>query len=86
MIIPFVLAYTVAGGMFASVYTGMVQFAIMAVGIVSLLVWTAFGPGFTHGDGLGIGDLGQLTDPAQGPRSTGPPSSLSVSATSSRST
>ncbi|UTT49839.1 sodium:solute symporter family protein [Rhodococcus gordoniae] len=66
VIIPFVLAYTMAGGMFASVYTGMVQFAIMAVGIVSLLAWVALGPGFTHGDGLGIGDLGQLTDPAQG--------------------
>ncbi|MXQ78668.1 sodium:solute symporter [Rhodococcus rhodochrous] len=66
VIIPFVLAYTMAGGMFASVYTGMVQFAVMAVGIVSLLAWVALGPGFTHGDGLGIGDLGQLTDPAQG--------------------
>ena len=66
VIIPFVLAYTMAGGMFASVYTGMVQFAVMAVGIVSLLAWVAFGPGFTHGDGLGIGNLGQLTDPAQG--------------------
>ncbi|WP_326602068.1 sodium:solute symporter family protein [Rhodococcus sp. PD04] len=66
VIIPFVLAYTMAGGMFASVYTGLVQFAVMAVGIVSLLAWTAFGPGFTHGEGLGIGDIGQLTDPAQG--------------------
>lgn len=66
VIIPFVLAYTMAGGMFASVYTGLVQFAIMAVGIVSLLAWVAFGPGFTAPDGLGIGNLGQLTDASEG--------------------
>ncbi|MFI6400533.1 sodium:solute symporter family protein [Rhodococcus coprophilus] len=66
VLIPFVLAYTMAGGMFASVYTGVVQFAIMAVGIVSLLAWVGFGPGFSAPEALGVGGLGQLTDPAQG--------------------
>ncbi|MCK0089987.1 sodium:solute symporter [Rhodococcus sp. HNM0563] len=66
VIIPFVLAYTMAGGMFASVYTGMVQFGVMVVGIISLLLWVAAGPGFSSPEGLGIGNLGQLTDPAQG--------------------
>ncbi|WP_435277847.1 sodium:solute symporter family protein [Rhodococcus yananensis] len=66
VVVPFVVAYTMAGGMFASVYTGIVQFAVMAVGIVSLLVWVAFGAGFSHPDGSGFTDFGQLTDPMQG--------------------
>ncbi|QCQ93319.1 sodium:solute symporter family protein [Rhodococcus sp. SGAir0479] len=66
VLIPFVLAYTMAGGMFASVYTGLVQFAVMAVGIVGLGLWVALGPGFSTPDGLGAGNLGQLSDPAQG--------------------
>lgn len=65
-LIPFALIYTMAGGMFASVYTGIVQFAIMAVGIVSLIVWVATGPGFSAADGMGIGGLQQLTSAADG--------------------
>ncbi|NLU84858.1 sodium:solute symporter family protein [Rhodococcus sp. HNM0569] len=65
-LVPFVLAYTMAGGMFASVYTGVVQFAILAVGIVSLTAWVAFGPGFSAPEGLGVTGLGQLTSAAEG--------------------
>ncbi|EOM76630.1 sodium:solute symporter [Rhodococcus rhodnii] len=65
-LIPFALAYTMAGGMFASVYTGMVQFAVLAVGSAALVVWVATGPGFSAEPGLGVGDLSQLTSAAEG--------------------
>ncbi|QNG18149.1 sodium:solute symporter [Rhodococcus triatomae] len=65
-LIPFVLAYTMAGGMFASVYTGIVQFGILTVGSISLAFWVGFGPGFSAPEGLGIGGMGQLTSAAEG--------------------
>lgn len=59
--IPLALLYTITGGMFASVYTGVAQVAINVFGVVALVIWMATAHGFTAPEGLGVGDLEQLT-------------------------
>ncbi|AVZ38271.1 MULTISPECIES: sodium:solute symporter [unclassified Dietzia] len=61
-----ILAYTMVGGMFASVYTGLFLMVVMGVGFVGLTLWMFLGPGYTAAEGLGISDLEQLTAPAAG--------------------
>ncbi|GAA1715026.1 sodium:solute symporter [Dietzia sp. DQ11-44] len=61
-----ILAYTMVGGMFASVYTGLFLMGVMAVGFVGLTAWMFMGPGYAAPEGLGISDLEQLTAPAAG--------------------
>lgn len=61
-----ILAYTMLGGMFASVYTGLFLMVVMAAGFVGLMLWMFLGPGYTAPEGLGISDLEQLTAPAAG--------------------
>lgn len=61
-----ILAYTMVGGMFASVYTGLFLMIVMAVGFIGLSLWMFFGPGYTAPEGLGVLDLEQLTAPAAG--------------------
>lgn len=66
VLIPLALIYTMAGGMFASVYTGVVQFVVMAIGIVSLVIWMGTANGFSAPEGFGAADLEQLTDESFG--------------------
>ncbi|OAH60210.1 sodium:solute symporter [Dietzia cinnamea] len=61
-----ILAGTVVGGMFASVYTGLFLMGVMTVGFVGLSLWLFLGPGYSAPEGLGVLDLAQLTDPAAG--------------------
>lgn len=61
-----ILAYTMVGGMFASVYTGVFVMAIMVVGFVGISLWLFLGPGYSAPAGLGVADLEQVTDPAAG--------------------
>lgn len=61
-----ILAYTMVGGMFASVYTGLFLMVVMGVGFVGLTLWMFLGPGYTAPEGLGISGLGQLTVSAEG--------------------
>ncbi|WP_235997706.1 sodium:solute symporter family transporter [Nocardiopsis coralli] len=64
--VPVVLAYTVAGGLFAGVYTGLLQIAVNAVAVVCLTVWTATTHGFGAPEGLGPADLDQLASADSG--------------------
>lgn len=66
VLIPLVLAYTMAGGMFASAYTGILQFVIMVVGIIALVIWTATTIGFSAPAGMGADGWPQLTQAAEG--------------------
>lgn len=61
-----IMSYTMLGGMFASVYTGMYLMVVMAVGFTGLTLWMFFGPGYTAPDGLGILDVEQLTQSGAG--------------------
>jgi solute:Na+ symporter, SSS family len=64
--VPLALLYTITGGMFASVYTGVAQVAINVVGVVALVVWMASTHGFAAPEGLGAGHLEQLTSADSG--------------------
>jgi SSS family solute:Na+ symporter len=66
MTIPLALLYTITGGMFASVYTGVAQVAINVVGVIALVIWMATTHGLTAPEGLGAGDLDQLTSADSG--------------------
>ncbi|WP_346618642.1 sodium:solute symporter family transporter [Blastococcus montanus] len=61
LVIPLALLYTITGGMFASVYTGVAQVAINVVGVIALVVWMGTTYGFDAPEGLGAGSLEQLT-------------------------
>lgn len=64
--VPLALLYTITGGMFASVYTGVAQVAINVVGVIALVVWMATTHGFDAPEGLGAGHLEQLTSADSG--------------------
>ncbi|MGE2833345.1 sodium:solute symporter family transporter [Mycobacterium sp. SMC-4] len=64
--VPLALLYTITGGMFASVYTGVVQVAINLVGVIALVAWVATTHGFTSVDGMGVTNLSQLTSSDSG--------------------
>ena len=64
--IPVALLYTITGGMFASVYTGVAQVAINVVGVIALVIWMATTHGLDAPDGLGAGNLEQLTSADSG--------------------
>ncbi|UED87271.1 sodium:solute symporter family transporter [Streptomyces profundus] len=64
--IPIVLLYTLSGGMFAGLSTGLAQFALNTVGILALVIWMATTHGFDIPAGLGPGDLEQLTSTEHG--------------------
>ncbi|OMQ14957.1 sodium:solute symporter [Modestobacter sp. VKM Ac-2676] len=64
--IPLALLYTITGGMFASVYTGVAQVAINIVGVIALAVWMGTTYGFSAPEGMGAGDLAQLTSADSG--------------------
>ncbi|WP_222128299.1 sodium:solute symporter family transporter [Kocuria salsicia] len=61
-----ILGYTMVGGMFASVYTGVFLMVVMAVGFVGLSLWMFLGPGYSAPEGLGVLDVEQMTSPAAG--------------------
>jgi len=61
-----VLAYTVAGGLFAVAYTDVIQAGVAFVGSMALILFVATQYGFTIPQGMGPSNLGQLTDPGQG--------------------
>lgn len=60
IVLPVILAYTVAGGMFASANTGVVQVGVSVVGVVALAVWMGMTHGFVLPEGKGPFDPGQL--------------------------
>ena len=64
--IPLALLYTITGGMFASVYTGVAQVAINVVGVIALVIWMATTHGLSAPEGLGAGNLDQLTSADSG--------------------
>lgn len=64
--IPLALLYTITGGMFASVYTGVAQVAINVVGVLALVIWMGATYGFTAPEGLGAENLEQLTSAEAG--------------------
>ncbi len=64
--VPLALLYTITGGMFASVYTGVAQVVVNIVGVFALVVWVAATHGFTAPDGMGAGALSQLTSSESG--------------------
>ncbi|SDX67710.1 sodium:solute symporter family protein [Halobellus clavatus] len=61
-----VLAYTVAGGLFAVAYTDVLQALVAFVGSVALILFVTTQYGLTIPSGMGPTNLGQLTDPSQG--------------------
>lgn len=61
-----VLAYTIAGGLFSDAYTAAIQVTITAVATVSLLGWVIYNWGIRIPEGMGPGDLEQLTTTAGG--------------------
>nr|WP_090339108.1 sodium:solute symporter [Mycolicibacterium malmesburyense]CRL67241.1 Na+/proline symporter [Mycolicibacterium malmesburyense] len=64
--IPLALLYTITGGMFASVYTGVAQVVVNVVAVAALVVWVASTHGFSAPEGMGVGDLAQLTSAESG--------------------
>ncbi|PSP85547.1 sodium:solute symporter [Halobacteriales archaeon QS_6_64_34] len=66
IIAALVLAYTVAGGLFAVAYTDVIQAGIAFLGSMALIIFVAMNYGFTIPEGMGPTNLGQLTDPSQG--------------------
>ncbi|MGE2731277.1 sodium:solute symporter family transporter [Mycolicibacterium vaccae] len=58
---PLALLYTITGGMFASVYTGVAQVVVNVVAVAALVGWVATTYGFSAPEGMGIGNLEQLT-------------------------
>ncbi|RMI38584.1 sodium:solute symporter family transporter [Streptomyces triticirhizae] len=64
--IPLAVLYTLFGGMFAGLSTGLAQFALNTVGIAALTIWMATSHGFSVPEGLGPGDLEQLTSTEHG--------------------
>lgn len=60
------LVYTLVGGMFASVYTGVFLMGVMTVGFVGLSLWMFVGPGYSAPEGLGVLDFEQLTQSSAG--------------------
>jgi Na+/proline symporter len=66
LIAAFVLAYTVAGGLFSVAYTDMLQAGVAFIGSIGLIVFVTTQYGITIPSGMGPTNLGQLTDPSQG--------------------
>lgn len=64
--VPLALLYTITGGMFASVYTGVAQVIVNVVAVFSLVIWVATTHGFSAPEGLGAGDFAQLTSAESG--------------------
>ncbi|UXA16100.1 sodium:solute symporter family transporter [Mycobacterium sp. SMC-4] len=64
--IPLALLYTITGGMFASVYTGVAQVVVNVVAVAALVTWVASTHGFSAPEGMGIGNLDQLTSADSG--------------------
>lgn len=64
--VPLALLYTISGGMFASVYTGVACVVVNIVGVISLVIWVASTHGFSAPEGMGAGDLAQLTSSESG--------------------
>jgi Na+/proline symporter len=58
--IIFVCAF--AGGLFSVAYTDVIQAAVALVGSKSLIAFIGLNYGFTIPNGMGPGNLGQLTD------------------------
>jgi SSS family solute:Na+ symporter len=61
-----ILAYTMVGGMFASMYTGVFLMGILVTGFLGLTAWMFLGPGYSAPEGMGVGQLGGLTSAADG--------------------
>jgi len=66
LIAGFVLAYTVAGGLFSVAYTDFLQAGVALVGSIALVIFVTSQYGITIPEGMGPTNLGQLTDPSQG--------------------
>ncbi|WP_299560695.1 sodium:solute symporter [uncultured Mycolicibacterium sp.] len=64
--VPLALLYTITGGMFASVYTGVAQVVVNVIAVVSLVAWVATSHGFSTPEGMGPGALEQLTSAEAG--------------------
>ncbi|WP_415794260.1 sodium:solute symporter family transporter, partial [Mycolicibacterium frederiksbergense] len=64
--IPLALLYTITGGMFASVYTGVTCVIVNIIGVVSLVTWVGTTHGFSAPEGMGASDLAQLTSSESG--------------------
>lgn len=60
IVLPVILAYTLAGGMFASANTGVVQVIVTVIGVLCLAIWMGVTHGFTMPEGKGPLDPGQL--------------------------
>ncbi|MCW4353490.1 sodium:solute symporter family protein [Hoyosella sp. YIM 151337] len=64
--VPFVLAYTIAGGMFSSTYVGVGMIILNIFGVIALMTWMTFTHGFSAPEGMGPLALGQLTNAEEG--------------------
>lgn len=64
--VPLALLYTISGGMFASVYTGVACVIVNVIGVTGLVIWVASTHGFSAPEGMGAGDLAQLTSSESG--------------------
>nr|PZN14578.1 MAG: sodium:solute symporter [Mycolicibacterium hassiacum] len=64
--VPLALLYTITGGMFASVYTGVAQVIVNVIAVASLVTWVATTHGFSTPEGMGPGALDQLTSAESG--------------------
>ncbi|ANI37471.1 sodium:solute symporter family transporter [Mycolicibacterium vaccae] len=64
--IPLALLYTITGGMFASVYTGVAQVVVNVVAVAALVIWVATTHGFSAPEGFGADNLSQLTSAESG--------------------
>ena len=64
--IPLALLYTISGGMFASVYTGVACVIVNVIGVAALVTWVATTHGFSAPEGMGAGDIAQLTSSDSG--------------------
>jgi len=66
LISAIIFVYTFAGGLVSVAYTDIIQAVIALVGSMALVAYVALNYGITIPSGMGPGNLGQLTDPAQG--------------------
>ncbi|MBB3039114.1 sodium:solute symporter family protein [Hoyosella altamirensis] len=64
--VPFVLAYTIAGGMFSSTYVGVGMIILNIFGVLALMTWMTLTHGFSAPEGMGPLALGQLTSAEEG--------------------
>lgn len=64
--VPLALLYTITGGMFASVYTGVACVVANVIGVAGLMIWVSTTHGFSAPEGMGVGDLAQLTSAESG--------------------